>query len=375
MSLKVYLSQAAQQTAYAAGLPASATLEFPVPAELVDRFFALGGAINAQGQPELDARAFYVDKYANGGSDYVYLPEPCSTVEEALAQLERLLVEHKAAEAEKVAEKKAWRNAQLDEARQWLQEWPVERLAERWASMNTLQGVQVPDTYRLPEELGTQIKQRQRDAIDHAYRALDVPLSALVEARDIGDLDGYDIYRVARGTVRFADHNLDTDILHRLGDTKQQVKALVDQANSEHRAALRQWIVKHFAEDPTAAARFDEEVLPLKEIAERLRDEMFAPLDGFGRYKRLTNKHVDHTEECYHGDLSYESEDGVESCSAAEWAQYQQIKAAAPKDADVQLREHKAECRGCEATAIRNSCMVTLRQFGFRLSREYGLEG
>jgi len=372
--LTVYQSAATQKVAYTMGLPATKRLEFEVPADLIDRFFQLGGRINDQGQPELDARSYTDNKTFGSHGASVELSCPCATAADAIAELERIAKSRDAQEAARQAEKQAKQKEIDDVARQWLAEWSVDRLVDCLNEQGHLNGI--PDGYRygVDPELNKTMQARRDQATLQYYAGLNVPIELLVNASEINT--DYEVYsRGVRGVVRYGNRNLDRDTLYRaVPCLRERVDAIVRDKNNQHKAALREWIVEHFADDPTAVERFDAGVLGLPDIADRLRTGLFARLEDLPRYKRILGKELEHDpDHCYPGrEMDFDSNDGVDSCTADEWQRYKAIETAAPEGATVQLREHSAQC-GCGASVVRNSCMVTIKKFGFRLSREYAL--
>ena len=156
--------------------------------------------------------------------------------------------------------------------------------------------------------------------------------------------------------------------------------AALEEAQASARATRRveetAWIAQ-YAND--LADRHAEGLLPDAELAERLRDHMFARLVDVPRYARLVRGDVNFTEECDpDATVSFDVEDADEM-DAGEYARLRLIRQLAPGGASVQAREHSGscDCRSCgdrkNTEVSRRSALVTLTVLGRQLSREYAL--
>ena len=383
--LKIRLTETAQKAAYLANLPAARELEFEVPPGLIDRFFALGGRLDDAGKPTLNATRWsaLVSNY-QGAQGYLELDAPCKDALAAIEALEReLAAVQTAREQKRAAALRAQR--EHDEAyERWLVEWPVERLVER---MRRGDDIKSPIAYGHGDsEVAQKVRDRITEATDTLFASIHVEPMRLCQKQDIDD--NYRrwrvVYRYGQNKVDVGDAVVTPDALFaNRPDVWDTVGDACDAANREHIAELRAWVAVAFADDPTALERFDERLLPMDEIKNRLRDETFAALDGCPRYHRIRSfKHG----EIFDGEpctsafnrVAFESSDGVEHCTANEWARYKSIEAAveaSPHALQTTLREHTATCPDCDVSVTRRSCMVTASRFGFTMSREYDLYG
>lgn len=141
----------------------------------------------------------------------------------------------------------------------------------------------------------------------------------------------------------------------------------------------RRWISEHA---PALMPRFDDGVLPEKELRDAVRDVVFSSLDGFGRYRRITVNDVaaacdaDTPPPCDNHEISFDV-DVANELSAAEYDRLKAIEKAMehPSVTAVEAREHRAEYEYGDGVAlvVRRSARVSLDFLGFHLSREYAL--
>jgi hypothetical protein len=122
---------------------------------------------------------------------------------------------------------------------------------------------------------------------------------------------------------------------------------------------------------PVDVDRLEAGVLPQEEIDRLVHDHVFAPLNEFPRYEKLTARDVEHDENCCADDASYDVDDAGE-LTADEWTRLKAIRAAMPA-ATVTPRLHSGECRYCEGGAERLSAKVLANWHGRDLTREYAL--
>lgn len=155
----------------------------------------------------------------------------------------------------------------------------------------------------------------------------------------------------------------------------------------ERKAAVQKWIDDHGSESMRDRAR--EGLLPEKELLDAVREQLFAPLDGFARYVRLTDADARHDRDCYAPDatIKYRTEDADELTSN-EYEVLKAIRAASVEvdevsgaeassewASEVQPREHRIMCdrSDCPGQTFRRSARVSIKWNGHTLTREYAL--
>ena len=123
-----------------------------------------------------------------------------------------------------------------------------------------------------------------------------------------------------------------------------------------------------------AEGRFKLGSLPEKESLAAMRDRLYASLGDFARYRRIRWTDIEHTDECTGPDGGVDcATNAAASLRPAEYELYEQIRAAAPEGARLDVLAHSCECRGCGAGLVRRSVRVKATEGGISFSREYAL--
>jgi hypothetical protein len=115
-------------------------------------------------------------------------------------------------------------------------------------------------------------------------------------------------------------------------------------------------------------------LLAEEEVLDAIREQAYAPLADFPRYRKIRYNDIEHTEECY-GESALDCDtEAAGSLSAAEYDLWVAIERAAPQGAELSALAHSCTCRACEAGLIRKSVRVTLEVGELAFTREYALE-
>lgn len=355
--LIVNISKEAQKTEARAGRPAQEKRQFEIPAELVDRAFAIGATINSAGVVELDA--IYLDREmkftsrCNGLN--VHLDKAPATCLEAIESLEAIQAQEKARQenAKQEAEKK--RSV-------WIAEYPYERIRDLVLAGEKVEG--------FGQYHGADCEKYAQECF---ARVLKDPLYQLSVEKLVCAPDRYGTrFRISPDS-QFGQYVI-RDIFDARPDLKAKAEEYMYQKNSEldaldatERARLRAWIANH-AWDPTVLERWEAGVLPEDELKDALREVVFAPLEIFPRFKKLRASDFENAD--VYSEVDYDVET-LEAMDADEWTTYKAIEKAAPEGSTLKARKHVAVCG--EESLDRVSVLVTVERFGFTLSREYAL--
>lgn len=141
-----------------------------------------------------------------------------------------------------------------------------------------------------------------------------------------------------------------------------RAKAVVDAANAAFEAGVRLYGSKEQVE------RMDDGWLSDDEGWTIIRDGVFAAMEPFPRYERLTKNDLD--EHAPVEDVSFGVTD-AESLSGPAYSDLKALVAAAPEGATLTPRLHTAT--GWGEIVTRLSCLVSVTWHGKTLSREYAL--
>jgi len=154
---------------------------------------------------------------------------------------------------------------------------------------------------------------------------------------------------------------------------KREQEALKAEAIAKEQRKVNQikaWVEANGTENQKL--RYKDGFLPDQEIIDAIRAEVYAPLDVFNRYKKLTKSDVCEGEDEYdRHDVSFDVED-AEHLSADQYDALLKIKEAIPT-ATIEPRIHTAKCDDCETEVTRIGFMVRLTVGDFEFSREYGM--
>jgi hypothetical protein len=156
-------------------------------------------------------------------------------------------------------------------------------------------------------------------------------------------------------------------------ERKEAIKAREKEESAKRLAAqLDAWVAEHGTAD--MKERHAEGLLARSEIKDAMRDQTFAPLADFPRYRKMKKSEICDAEgyEYEEHDVSFEVET-AESLSAEEYAALKAIREAAPDGAVVEPRIHTATCDECDYTENRTGFMVRITIGELEFSREYGM--
>jgi hypothetical protein len=155
----------------------------------------------------------------------------------------------------------------------------------------------------------------------------------------------------------------------RLSEEKERLEKAEAEAKKQRTVEqIAAWVAAHGTEDQKA--RLADNFLAEYEIEYNIRQQAYADLDKFPRYKKLKSKDVC-TCDYEYGDINFRVKE-ADSLTASDYATLQAIKSAAPKDAQIETRIHIGKCEDCESTAARIGFMVRITVGEFSFSREYG---
>jgi hypothetical protein len=180
------------------------------------------------------------------------------------------------------------------------------------------------------------------------------------------DSDGDPETYAAKGTPLAVDRD------PRIVQHREAACAAVEAARQRFAAGLAA-VVADFG-DESQRARQAEGVLPEGEALALLRDRvLFARLDGFDRYQRLTAADIDHGDDCYLPKAQF-SVEGLDELDASTYERLVAIRTAAGDGATVIARKHEGWCvvRDCDGGSVtRRSIHVSVTWNGRTFSREY----
>jgi hypothetical protein len=188
--------------------------------------------------------------------------------------------------------------------------------------------------------------------------------------------------KAGRWTSLYYPHSSELNQIEReaLGaDCCEVSEAEAKRRNEEEDAARRleeaTWIAAHA---PELAARHTEGLLPEAELLAAVREHEFGLLQ-LDRYQKITAADLWHSDDCYEARPDFDVHTAEVKLTAKEYETLCALRAAAPKDATVEVREHSGFCNGCngeewnEHDIVRRSALVTVQRLGRKLSREYAL--
>lgn len=120
-------------------------------------------------------------------------------------------------------------------------------------------------------------------------------------------------------------------------------------------------------------ARFKRNLLPEDEVIDAIREQAYADLESFPRYRKIRGNELPHTDECYQEYALDCATDDATALTAAEFEVGQRIEAVCP-GAVFEYVAHRCTCEHCEATLERRSLRVKITVGVFTFTREYALE-
>jgi hypothetical protein len=131
-------------------------------------------------------------------------------------------------------------------------------------------------------------------------------------------------------------------------------------------SAIQTWVQHHGT--PELRTRFAEGELTEDEVYLEIRRDVFAPLDGFARFQRITWRDFGPDCGCTDEDVAVEAAHDLDD---AQCAVLRAVVGAAPEGAHVHPRVHVGRCG--EQVIRRWSVKVTLDWHGRSLTRVYAL--
>ena len=170
--------------------------------------------------------------------------------------------------------------------------------------------------------------------------------------------------------LRHIEHKSDPRVQEAIAKAEIEVKKrneALARANAEEAAQLRAWIKEHA---PELLERHDAGFLPQNDLLDAARNLLFAPLDSFARYERLTGDDLPYFD-CSNHTPEFEVRT-IEVLSADAFDKLKSIRAAVPS-AQIEVRAHEVTCVDCDALTERTSALVSIDWRDYTLSREYAL--
>ncbi len=153
---------------------------------------------------------------------------------------------------------------------------------------------------------------------------------------------------------------------------KAQQEAKRRDAQTRRAEQLAQWVEERM--DENAKARFKLKLLPEDEILDTIRSDIYRPLDGFERYRKIRFDDIEHSDHCT-GSQSLDCDtDEAKQLSAEQFDIYRHIERAAPEGARLKSLVHSCACESCNAGLIRRSVQVVVAVGELLFSREYALD-
>lgn len=154
----------------------------------------------------------------------------------------------------------------------------------------------------------------------------------------------------------------------------EAVKQAKIEATSRRKAQIDAWVAEQG--DTNQRGRHALGLLPDKEVVDAIRNAAYASLNHLPRYQRIKFIDLAHEEDCAAQECENMSCDNAAatSLSAESYERFLAVKAAAPDDAWITVRDHTCECQGCDAKITRHSAKVEITVGEFEFSREYALD-
>jgi hypothetical protein len=141
-----------------------------------------------------------------------------------------------------------------------------------------------------------------------------------------------------------------------------------EEAKKANRATLGEWIQTYGTDNQRQ--RLAAGLLPWKEAFDEAEESFFMGLADLPLYERFDSSAVCRCfdEPC---EPKFSSFDAVE-LTAQEWDQFEKVKAAA-RDAQFQLREHRAQCESEDEPTVRRGVIVKYTYGTITFKRQYAL--
>lgn len=121
--------------------------------------------------------------------------------------------------------------------------------------------------------------------------------------------------------------------------------------------------------------RYDAGVLPTSEFDTVAKRSLFGWIN-VPLYVPLKDSDVEHSEHCDDGEVKFATSHHDGALKKGQWETLKRIREAAPKDAEVEVREHRGYCNDCDHGVIheiRLGVRVSIKWAGETYTREYGL--
>lgn len=124
--------------------------------------------------------------------------------------------------------------------------------------------------------------------------------------------------------------------------------------------------------DANAQGRWKLGLLPEGEILDSLRNRLFASLDAWPRYGKITQGDLAHEYGCAGMDIDCVVT-VAETLTAAQYDYFERLARDLPAGARYDLKVHTCTCQGCDAEASRYSVRVKIEDGPLVFTREYAL--
>lgn len=155
----------------------------------------------------------------------------------------------------------------------------------------------------------------------------------------------------------------------RLEDEAREKRKAAETALANAKAAqIAEWVAQYG--DQNQKERFAAGLFPQNEAIEAIKEQSFAPLDGFERYERLTVADLAcDCAEYWNAGIDCETEDDAPATSY-QWDRIKEMRELVP-DAVVTLRKHVCRCDRCACEASRYSIYVKIAVGSFTFNRNF----
>lgn len=138
-------------------------------------------------------------------------------------------------------------------------------------------------------------------------------------------------------------------------------------------AAIAKWVAAHGTE--SQRERLAAGMLGRDEIMRPIRAELFAPFEGFERFRRMKHGAVCNFRicPCRGGNVSFTMRRATR-LDDGRFTIFQRMKAAAPPGATLEIRQHVGRCDRCPCVRKKISVSVALEWHGVPMTLEYALD-
>ena len=125
--------------------------------------------------------------------------------------------------------------------------------------------------------------------------------------------------------------------------------------------------------DANAQGRWKLGLLPEEEILDSLRNRLFASLDGWPRYVKITGRDLPHEDWCDSQEITCTA-GPADALTAAQYERFDLLARDLPAGARYDIKVHVCTCQACGAETSRYSVRVKIEDGPLVFTREYALE-